>query len=397
MNTSNQAQADSTASVAPLLSIGLPVFNGARHLREAIESLLAQDVVDFELIISDNASVDDTPRICVEYASRDPRVHYTRNEVNIGAAANFNRVFDLSSGDYFMWASHDDRWDPRFARRCIETLIENPAAVLCTSLVSLVGQDGDPRPEVYKSANTQGMSVEERVHDLVRRFPWYDMYSVMRPSALKMTRMYAPSYGGDVHLLLELSILGEFLRVPEALFTYRLPDSPKSAAHLIHEIRADSGTGEQEREPASFLARDLLQVVRNSNLDAQTVLNISEDFVRTLSREDSELGRAILAERGLPPKITIPQWTAENEIRDALESRPCSVTALGPQQQRPSWSMRDGVRLATARRLLLRLLQPFADRQHELDTQQSISIAALIDETNRLRKRVEELERRESA
>jgi len=382
--------------MAPLLSIGLPVYNGSRHLREAIDSLLAQDLDDLELVISDNASTDDTPAICAEYASKDGRVRYTRNQTNIGAAANFNRAFALSSGEYFMWASHDDYWNPRFARRCIETLIGNPAAVLCTSLVSLVGQDGNPRPEVYESANTQGMSIEERVHDLVRRFPWYDMYSVMRPSALKRTGLYAPSYGGDVHLLLELSILGEFLCVPEALFTYRLPDAPKSTVHLVQEICADGGTREQEREPGSFLARDLLDVVRNSNLDAQTVLDICEDFIRTLSCEDSALGRAILAERGLPPGISIPRWTAEYEIRAALESWPRSETVLGAQRQRPSWSMRNGVRLGTARRLLLRLIQPFTDKQNELDTQQSILIAALTDEMNRLRKRVEDLERRKA-
>ena len=70
----------------PKVSIGLPVRNGGRHLGEAIDSILAQTFADFELIISDNASTDDTAAICATYAARDPRVRVIRQERNIGAA-----------------------------------------------------------------------------------------------------------------------------------------------------------------------------------------------------------------------------------------------------------------------------------------------------------------------
>ncbi|MEM4134638.1 MAG: glycosyltransferase, partial [Candidatus Micrarchaeia archaeon] len=79
----------------PLVSIGMPVYNGERFIRQALDSLLAQDYENFELIISDNASEDKTPEICLEYAARDKRIRYYRNEKNMGAAWNFKRVFDL--------------------------------------------------------------------------------------------------------------------------------------------------------------------------------------------------------------------------------------------------------------------------------------------------------------
>ena len=77
----------------PLVSIGLPVYNGENYVRQALDSLLAQDYESFELIVSDNASTDATQQICLEYASQDSRIRYHRNEVNIGLYNNFTRVF----------------------------------------------------------------------------------------------------------------------------------------------------------------------------------------------------------------------------------------------------------------------------------------------------------------
>lgn len=98
----------------PAVSIGMPVYNGAQYIREAIDSLLSQTFTDFELIISDNASTDDTQSICTEYARRDPRVRYFRQAKNKGAVANFGFVLDCAKAQLFMWAAYDDLWAPNF-------------------------------------------------------------------------------------------------------------------------------------------------------------------------------------------------------------------------------------------------------------------------------------------
>lgn len=92
----------------PAVSIGLPVYNGASYIREALDSLLAQTFADFELIISDNASTDATETICRDYAARDRRMRYYRQTDNRGALANFLFVLDQAVAPYFMWAAHDD-------------------------------------------------------------------------------------------------------------------------------------------------------------------------------------------------------------------------------------------------------------------------------------------------
>jgi len=98
----------------PKVSIGMPVYNGEKYIREALDSLLSQAFSDFELIISDNASIDGTEAICLEYAVRDPRIRYIRQTENRGLFMNFQVVLDAGVGEYFMWAAADDLWDEQW-------------------------------------------------------------------------------------------------------------------------------------------------------------------------------------------------------------------------------------------------------------------------------------------
>lgn len=106
----------------PLVSIGMPVFNGEKYIEEAIRSLLEQSYRNFELIISDNASNDATQDLCRVYAESDSRIRYIRQIENIGPLANFQFVLSEASGQYFMWAAHDDRWHPHFIERLVTVL-----------------------------------------------------------------------------------------------------------------------------------------------------------------------------------------------------------------------------------------------------------------------------------
>ena len=92
----------------PRVSIGLPVYNGQEFLEETLHSILNQTFNDFELIICDNASTDRTAEICRSFAKRDRRIRYYRNEINLGAAKNFNGVFFLARGEYLKWSDNDD-------------------------------------------------------------------------------------------------------------------------------------------------------------------------------------------------------------------------------------------------------------------------------------------------
>src|ERR671915_430558 len=97
-----------SGTLKPLVSIGLPVYNGANYLRKAVETILEQSYESLELIISDNASTDDTADICRDLSARDARIRVSRNAQNVGAARNYNIVFNAARGKYFKWAAHDD-------------------------------------------------------------------------------------------------------------------------------------------------------------------------------------------------------------------------------------------------------------------------------------------------
>ncbi|MDF3015351.1 MAG: putative glycosyl transferase [Thermomicrobiales bacterium] len=126
------------------MSIGLPVFNGADYVAEAIASILRQTYQDFELLIQDNASTDRTEEICQEFARRDSRVSYVRNPENVGAISNYNLVFERARGRYFKWAAHDDVCAPTFFERCVEVLDAEPSVVLCSGQTRLINDDGSP-------------------------------------------------------------------------------------------------------------------------------------------------------------------------------------------------------------------------------------------------------------
>ena len=113
----------------PLVSIGLYVWNGAECIRAALDSLLAQTFKDFELIISDNASTDDTQKICREYERNDSRIRYIRQKENIGGYTNADFVRHETRGQYFMWACHDDIWDKHFIKKCLEKFKEDQNAI----------------------------------------------------------------------------------------------------------------------------------------------------------------------------------------------------------------------------------------------------------------------------
>jgi glycosyltransferase involved in cell wall biosynthesis len=120
-----------------MVSIGMPVFNGEKNIKEAIESLINQTFIDIELIISDNASTDSTSSICQSYAKADHRIKYIRQSSNIGAHANFLYVLNSASGEYFMWAAHDDIW----SKEWIEVLLSNYSSGNIISFGNVVNID----------------------------------------------------------------------------------------------------------------------------------------------------------------------------------------------------------------------------------------------------------------
>src|SRR3989442_7535435 len=140
----------------PLVSIGVPVYNEERYLSFTLESLLAQDYRNLELIISDNASTDRTREICQEYVNRDGRVRYYRTETNVGAVKNFNSTFLHARGKYFMWVGAHDTWHSSFISRALSLIEADPRIVLVYSRTMLIDPDGHSLSITPDEMDTRG-------------------------------------------------------------------------------------------------------------------------------------------------------------------------------------------------------------------------------------------------
>jgi len=246
---------------AELVSIGVPVFNGAAFIADALSALQRQTYQHLEIFISDNASDDSTGSICEAMAAEDRRIEYVRQTKNIGASQNFNFVFRSTSGPYFMWAAHDDMWHPKYIESCLELLLSDPKAVLAGSSVRFLSPSGTCKDLPLQADNPELLSDDpaRRLSGLLTRHGWRSIYGLMRRSALQQTQLFRPCYGPDVVLLAELAMLGRFRNVPQKLFFYR---------------RYDDRT---EEDRASSVAPD----VRVSHMDlAMTILKAAHEHAR---------------------------------------------------------------------------------------------------------------------
>lgn len=224
----------------PILSIGLPVYNRAKLLRKSLDSLLDQTFKDFDLIISDNASTDDTEAICREYAQRDRRIRYYRNPSNIGAPRNFNRTFELSSGKYFKWATSDDVCGPQFLELALGVLERDPAVVLCYAKTTIIAEDGSAIEDYEDRLHLTETSGSQRFTRLLNTIGLCHQHQgVIRSAALRQTAMLRDHIGSDLNLLAELSLYGQFYELPQRLFFRRLHPDASSWARTDMARQAD--------------------------------------------------------------------------------------------------------------------------------------------------------------
>lgn len=207
----------------PIVSVAIPVYNGANFITHAIESVLNQDFTDLELIVCDNASDDRTAQICEWWASQDKRLRYFRNERNLGAAANYNRSLALARGRYFKWLAHDDWISPNYLEACTDALDRHPEAALAYGMPQ---EMLDQRTAYLNSTYTVPLwgnaGPVERFGKAMRLDrTCHAIFGLIRRHVLEQTTLHRPYYTSDKNLVAEIALLGRFIAVPEATFFNR--------------------------------------------------------------------------------------------------------------------------------------------------------------------------------
>jgi glycosyltransferase involved in cell wall biosynthesis len=205
-----------------LVSICLPVRNGANRLEEVVWSALAQDHEQIELVISDNASTDDTEEVCRELARSDPRIVYHRHPENVGLLNNFIGAMRIARGTFFRWVGDDDWLAPDCVSRCLEVFTADERRILVTSRVAYTGPEGITRTddsydglrmtsgdpivrfaEILRLLNESPLLVDP-LYGLVRRAP---VAAIPRRNMLREDEVFAT----------KLALAGPWGHVPEVL------------------------------------------------------------------------------------------------------------------------------------------------------------------------------------
>lgn len=220
----------------PKVSVGLAVFNGDKYLEEAIKSVLAQTLTDFELIISDNASTDRTQEICKLYASQDSRIRYYRNKENIGPVNNENSTFKLSRGKYFKLMAHDDFIAPTFLEECLQILEKDDSVILCYTAMVKIDEQGIHINTVNQKL-AESLEPHERFRELLEiHHDGEATYGLIRRKDLDRVQLQPNYPHSDTGYLCELSLYGLFQRLDQPLFYKRFHSERVSGYSLYQKM-----------------------------------------------------------------------------------------------------------------------------------------------------------------
>jgi glycosyltransferase involved in cell wall biosynthesis len=220
--------------------VGVPVYNGERYLAATLDSLLNQTLDDFVVLVGDNASTDGTAEIARAYAARDPRVHHVRHPRNLGAAANYSRLCEMSETEFFRWSAADDCSQPRFLEACLEELERNPDAVLVYPRIMMIDARGQPIAEYEEGLHLPHARPADRFFTLLRNTRLCNaLYGLGRTRVFRRTRLLGSYRGSDIVFQAELSLYGRILELPETL--------------LLRRMHADSFTSMTREQQQEFI------------------------------------------------------------------------------------------------------------------------------------------------
>jgi glycosyltransferase involved in cell wall biosynthesis len=152
----------------PLVSIVMPVLNGERFLREALDSLLAQSFSDFELCIADNASTDATAAICLKYAARDSRIIYHRHAENLGVFPNAEWLYRQAKGEFLMLVGDDDVYESDCLARYVERIRDRKDVVLVFSDYGWIDVEGRRSESGLKDFMAAKDGIEQNLDRYIR-------------------------------------------------------------------------------------------------------------------------------------------------------------------------------------------------------------------------------------
>lgn len=203
----------------PLVSVGVPVYNGEATIRAALDSLLAQTYAHIEIVVSDNCSADRTRDICLEYAAADPRVKYTCTEANIGMANNVRRVLQSAKGELFTWTCADDLRPVNAIETLVRALEQTPGAVMAHGpVIATIGsEERELSNAMVLSVSSSAQRAGEFAHGLQHNSMLYGLYK----TRVARKVVFTGRFGMDYLFCLQVSFLGPVAYTAAPMIVYQ--------------------------------------------------------------------------------------------------------------------------------------------------------------------------------
>jgi len=218
----------------PVITIGLPVYNGEKTIKKTLNSIIEQTFTDFQVIISDNNSSDNTERICQEFSKKNSKITYIRQNENKGPLYNFKFVLNSANSKYFVWLAADDWWEPTFLEKNVSVLDSNKKFVASVSKINYY--DVDRKNIKWKEAKSLKFKIkryygydeyfdsrkyQDRVSFYLRLNRAENLYGLFRTPILKKCVKKCwekESTAFDLKILLFIQRFGEINLLEEILF-----------------------------------------------------------------------------------------------------------------------------------------------------------------------------------
>lgn len=210
----------------PKVSVLMSVYNGARYLREAIDSILSQSFNDFEFIIIDDCSNDNSPMILKEYASQDTRIRLITNKFNLGLTRNLNKMIKEARGEYLARFDCDDISLRERFKKQVEFLDNNSKIGMTSLWADIIDVNGN------KMRTIKYPTIDEDLRKVLIKYnPFFHPGLMMRKSAVVEAGLYNEDwrFAQDYELYFRIAKKWKLANVPEILLKYRETNSSITA------------------------------------------------------------------------------------------------------------------------------------------------------------------------
>lgn len=282
------------SQLAPRVTVGIPVYNGEQWLETTLQSVLAQSLRDFTVIISDNASTDRSWEIAQAAADQDDRICCYRNESNLGVFRNLDRVFELSETPYFKWCPVGDLMVSTFLERAVDVLESEPSVALVYSSVKFFGSMSD-------HSDLVDMDVKLDMSDPIARFSKYlsaqglnsPFHGLIRSRALARTGLNKCFARSDLSMISAVLLQGSFVRFSDELLLRRIEPSTATAVKSQEDLDEFFGAqaAELKKLPVWKLERQLFRELMGSPVGLASKFRGTAFLLRRLNWQRKSLLR----------------------------------------------------------------------------------------------------------